>query len=76
MTAAVVWLVVWFLITAAGPGLTVFAFTVAGGTASLKKDKARYAVIGWALGALAAVTLFIVGAINVVLQIVSIIGLL
>lgn len=75
MTAAIVWLVLWFLIAFGTPGLIWFAFTLGGGALAAALDKKWPVVVGWLLGALSALTIFIIGLVNFISQIVAVVEL-
>ncbi len=78
MTAAIIWLVLWFLIFAAS-GVVTFILLASTGFATSgakEKDRTKTAVIGVILSVLIGGTLAVVGLINTIIQLVTVIQLL
>lgn len=80
MTAAIIGLVIWVLIFLAVPFLSVVVFTAIGGVGALKgkTDRSRTGavIVAFIITVLGALTLWVLSAINAIVELVTIIQLL
>ena len=80
MTAAIIWLVLWALIFVAVPAIAFVTFATVGGIGAVRSKteggKTGSAVAGFLIALIGGAVLWVVAAINAIIQLVTVIQLL
>lgn len=75
ITQTIVWGVIWFVLAWVGPGILAWGFSVLGlgASATTRRQSVGPAVIGFVVGIILALALFVFSVIQVILHIVDLV---